>query len=264
MTDGRDGVELRFRPHHIPAFSLFNVTARDCDIGRSHPRQNFGDGQAIARHLRRVDDDPNFFGAAPINLRCRNAWHTFQALAHNVDRKVAVVVHRFVVAGLACQMEPSDTVVFRPGNFQARLVRLVRVARDTVQPIGDQEQRLIHVGADREFQFQARLALQRAAFNTLQAGEAFHLLFLQIKDLALDLRRRRTEPCGADIDDRPRDIWGQLNRDRLQRDQTKEHRHNDGGDDGSRSVDGELDQIHGFASNRLTGRLVKSDLLAGP
>ena len=78
LTDGLDGIELRFRPYHIPAFSLFNVTARDRDIGRSHPRQHFGDGQAIASHLRRVDDDPNFFGTAAVNLGCRNAWHTFQ------------------------------------------------------------------------------------------------------------------------------------------------------------------------------------------
>ena len=63
------------------------------------------------------------------------------------------------VAVLAGKMKPRDPVIFRPSNLEAWLVRLIRISGHSIEPIRDQQESLIHIGADGELKLQTGLAL---------------------------------------------------------------------------------------------------------
>ena len=113
-----------------------------------------------------------------------------------------------VVAGFTQQHDPGDRVVLGAGGADGRLVGLVGVAVDPVEPVGNQQQGLGHVGADGEFQGDPGTTVLGIADDLLQPPETLHHFFLAVGDFALDLGRGGARPDGSQADDRFADVGG--------------------------------------------------------
>ena len=59
---------------------------------------------------------------------------------------------RPVIAGQGLQHEPGDTVIIGTGRAECRLVGLIGITTDLIEPVGNQQQGAVHVCGDIELQ----------------------------------------------------------------------------------------------------------------
>ncbi len=236
--------ELALGAHHVAPLALVDVAGGHRDVGGAQGVDHVGDGQAVARHALRIDDHLQLALAAAIDVDIGHAADPFQPVLDGVLDEVPIGVDRPVVAFFPGQDEPGDRAVLGGRRGQGRLVGLVRVAVDAVQPVRDQQQRAIHVLADLELERDLGRTVAGAREHPLDALQATQHVFLLVEDLALDLDRCCARPLGRDHDDRLAHVGGELNRDRGQRHRAEHQRHQDCCDDRDRPFDRQPDQVH--------------------
>ena len=124
------------------------------------------------------------------------------------------------------QNQPGHGTVVRAGRADHGPVRVDRPVTHLLHPRVDLHQRLRHVGADGELQFDRA---ERVARIARQLHEPFHapqLFFEGLHEFTLDLLRTGTHPAGADRDGRSLHLRRELHRHREQGQHAKQ-RHQD-------------------------------------
>ena len=201
-------------------------------------------GEAVARHAGGIDNHLHLAGRAAIDVDEGHPGHAFQAVLDGVLDEVAVGLDVALVARQAAEGEPGDGAILAAGGIQCRLLGLVGVARDPVEPVGDQKQRPVHVLVQVELQGHAGPAVARPAGDALQPLEAAEFLLLAVDDLALDLGRGGARPRRAHGDHRLADVGSQLDGDGPEGDQAEHDDHQHPRQDGDGSFDGQADEVH--------------------
>ena len=238
-------VELAVGADHVAALALVDIAGRDRGVGPPQRVRDLGHGEAVAGHALGIDRDAKLPRGAAEHVHASHARHPLQAFLNHVLDEVAVGVDGAVVAGLAREDEPGDGLVLGAGGADDGLSGVARLVGHAVKAIGHEHERAIHVGADGELQLDFANAVVRRADHAVQPLEALEHLLLLRDDLALDLGGRGARPVGLDGEQRLADVGRELDRDRLQRDETEHDHHQDRGDDRDRPVDGQPYQVHG-------------------
>ena len=236
--------ELALGAHDVTAFAFLDIARGGRDVGASQGVDHLGHGQAVARHAIRVDGDLQLALAAAIHVDPGDALHPLQPILHRVLDEITEGVDRAIIAVGALDDEPGDRVVLGARRAEGRLIGLIRIGGDPVQPIGDQEEGAIHILADLELECDAAAAILGARRHLLDALQAAQHLFLLVDDLALDLCGGGTRPAGSDGNDRLSNVGRELDRDSVERDEPKQQRHQHRSDDGDRTLDGYPNKIH--------------------
>ena len=195
---------------------------------------------------------------AAIDIDQRYAFDAFKTFLHDVVGEIAKLLHRAIHVRPALQHHPCDGIVIRPGSIQRRFLSFIGIARYPVQTIGDQQQRTIHVRANRKLKIDRGPASLGTRCDFLKSLKAFQNIFLFINDFALNLCRGGAGPDGADLYDRLANIRRQLNGDRRQRQNAEHHRHHHDRNNGDRAFNREADRVH-----RLAPRSLWRDVLTG-
>ena len=239
-----DGLELALGAHDVAALSFFHVTGRHRGVGAAQGAYHLRNRQPVARHARRIDDDLHLALAAPVDVAPRHAGDALQAVLDDVFDEVAVGVYRPVVAGRALEDEPGDGAVLAARRIQGGLFRLVGISAHPVEPVGDEQQRPVHVLIDGELEGDGGAPVLGAARHLVEALEATQHFLLAVDEFAFDLGGRGAGPGGAHRDDRLAGVGGELNGDELEGEQAEHEDHDHRRDDGDRALDGEADQVH--------------------
>ena len=103
-------------------------------------------------HARGVDSNSHLRLAAAIDRDPTDAGHAFHPLLDEILNQLPVGVDRSLVPGQTNDPEPGDRVVFRAGRIQCGFTGFVGIIADPVQPVGDQQQGLVHILINRELQ----------------------------------------------------------------------------------------------------------------
>ena len=167
IADGLQGVQFAFGPNHIAALALLYVAGRHAGVGGAQACDHLCHGQLIARQQFRFDDDLDLPFAPAEDVDGGNARNSLQTVDQHVVDKISVGMDRPLVAGQSDDVEPGDGVVVASRCVQRRLVDLVGIVGDAVEPVGHQQQSAVHVGGDREFQAHARPARLRTRSDGL-------------------------------------------------------------------------------------------------
>ena len=236
--------ELALGTHHVAALAFLHGAGGDRGAGVAQDLDHLRHGEAVAGHLLGEHGDHHLAHAAGPDVDLGDAGDPLQAVLHHVLDEIAVGMNGAVVAGQTAEAEVCDGPVVAAGGVEGRFVDLGRIAADPVQTVGDQQQRLVHILVDAEFQGHPGAPVARAAAHLFQALQPAHHLLLAVDDLALDLGRGGAGPVGADGDHRAAHVGGELDGDRCEGQQPEQNDHHDRSHDGHGPLDGQPDQVH--------------------
>ena len=236
--------ELALGAHDVTALAFLDIAGGGRDVGASQGVDHLGHGQAVARHAIRVDGDLQLALAAAIDVDPGDPLHPLKPVLNRILDEITEGVDRAIIAIGALDDEPGDRVVLGARRAERRLIGLIRISGNPVQPIGDQQECSIHVLADLELERDAAAAILGARGHLLDALQAAQHLFLFVDDFALDFGRGSTWPAGSDGNDWLSNVGRELDRDSVERDEPKQQRHQHRSDDGDRTLDGYPNKIH--------------------
>src|SRR3984893_10206148 len=174
VTRWADRVAGSQRPHHL---------VRRHVVGTQLVGIQANEDGALARAERR---------------RCRYAWQRREQWTHLEERRVLKLGDRFRLAGEdevadrhAASIEPDHER--RDGSRRHECARAVHVADGLGQRLG-------HVGAGMELELDQRYALDRFAFDMLDAGNIEEMVFVIVDDEPFHLRRIKAAIGLRDVD----------------------------------------------------------------
>ena len=220
-VDRLQRVQLALRADNVAPLAFFHISGGDRDVLRAQFRDHLRNGQAKPRQPLRIDDHAQFARDAAKHIDVGKTFNPLQLILDDIFNEVAIFDDRAGVALGPCQNEPGNRAVFRAGGIEPRLPGFIGIGVDPVEPVGDQQQGAVHIGADGKFQGDFSASALRARQHGLQTIQPAQHIFLRIDDFALNLGRCSAAPIGRHQDDWFAHIRCQLDRDGAECDQTE-------------------------------------------
>ena len=214
--------QLGIGTYDIAPLAFGNVAGRDRGVGGAQRAHHIRYGEAVACHLVRVHRYAEFALRPAEHVHSRDAWYPFEPLLDNVLDEIAIFVNRLRIAFLALDNEPGDRLILGAGSADSRFVSLLRITRYPVEPVGDEEERAVHVLTNLKFEGDLGAVILRLTDHAAQALEALQHLLLTVSHLALDLDRRRAVPIGVDGKHGLAYVGGELDWDDTERDEAEQ------------------------------------------